>query len=189
VLALVCCVLASDGCLFWRKKAPLPQPAPAKLELPPKQVQAPVQPPEDISIETPPVPEPKPQEPPTFPKAPPRPTRAKQVTIPPEPPPAEAQPSTPAPAPSVKTAEPLKLSPMLSENEQRELNAAIKDLIDRAERNLMAARARNLNSDQKEMVRQAEVFMTQAQSTRATDLTAARSLAERAELLSREALK
>jgi hypothetical protein len=31
--------------------------------------------------------------------------------------------------------------------------------------------------------------VTQAQSTRATDLMAARSLAERAELLSREALK
>lgn len=95
----------------------------------------------------------------------------------------------PAPAPPVKTAEPLKLSPMLSDNEQRELNAAIKDLMDRAERNLAAAKARNLNAEQKEMMRQAEVFMNQAQSTRATDLTAARSLAERAELLSREALK
>ena len=143
----------------------------------------------DISIETPPVPEPKPQEPPIFPKAPPKPVRAKPVTTVPEIPAAEAQSPAPAPLPAPKAAEPLKLSPMLSDNEQRELNAAIKDLIDRAERNLTAARARNLGPEQKEMVRQAEVFMTQARSTRATDLTAARSLAERAELLSREALK
>jgi len=133
------------------------------------------------------VPEPKPQEPPTFHKAAPRPQRARQVTPVQEVP--AAEPPEPAPAAPAKVAEPLRLSPMLSDSEQRELNAAIKDLIDRAERNLVAARARNLNTDQKEMVRQAEVFVNQAQSTRATDLTAARSLAERAELLSREALK
>ncbi len=78
---------------------------------------------------------------------------------------------------------------MLSEAEQRELNAAIKDLIERAERNLALARSRNLSAQQKEMIRQAEVFVSQAQSTRETDLNAARSLAERAELLSREALR
>ena len=186
---MACCFFGADGCLFWKKQQPLPVPAPAKVDLPPKQVDAPIRPPADISIETPPVPEPKPQEPPIFPKAPPKQQRARQVAPAPEIPAAEAQPPAPAPPPPVKEVEPLKLSPMLSDNEQRELNAAIKDLIDRAERNLIAARARNRTAQQKEMVRQAEVFMTQAQSTRATDLTAARSLAERAELLSREALK
>ena len=189
MLALVCCFFGADGCLFWKKQQPLPLPAPARVDLPPKQVDAPVRTPADISIDTPPVPEPKPQEPPTFPKAPSRPQRARQVTPVPEIPASEAQPAPAAPTPPVRVAEPLKLSPMLSDNEQRELNAAIKDLIDRAERNLTAARARNLTPQQKELVRQAEVFMAQAQTTRTTDLTAARSLAERAELLSREALK
>jgi hypothetical protein len=184
VLALTCCLFTSNGCLFWRKQQALPLPAPAKVDLPPKQVETPVRPPTDISIDTPPVPEPKPQEPPSFPKATPRPQRARQAPPVQEVP--AAEPPPPAPA---KVAEPLRLSPMLSDSEQRELNTAIRELIDQAERNLAAARARNLNSDQKEMARQAEVFMNQAQSTRATDLTAARSLAERAELLSREALK
>jgi len=89
----------------------------------------------------------------------------------------------------VKPAEPLRLSPMLSKAEQQELNAAIKDLLERAERNVALAKSRNLTAQQKELVRQAEVFVSQAQSARETDLNAAKSLAERAELLSREALR
>jgi hypothetical protein len=78
---------------------------------------------------------------------------------------------------------------MLSKTEQQELNAAIKDLLERAERNLGLAKSRNLTAQQKELIRQAEVFVNQAQSARETDLNAAKSLAERAELLSREALR
>jgi hypothetical protein len=78
---------------------------------------------------------------------------------------------------------------MLSKAEQQELNAAIKDLLERAERNVALAKSRNLTAQQKELVRQAEVFVSQAQSARETDLNAAKSLAERAELLSREALR
>lgn len=158
------------------------------MELPPKQIDAPVQPAQNIIIETPPEPKPKLHEPPTFPKAQPKTARTKPDPGPPEPVASESPATQPVTGP-VKPAEPLRLSPMLSEAEQRELNAAIKDLIERAERNFALARSRNLTTQQKELIRQAEVFLSQAQSVRETDLNAARSLAERAELLSREALR
>jgi 1,6-anhydro-N-acetylmuramate kinase len=78
---------------------------------------------------------------------------------------------------------------MLSESEQRSIDAAIRAMVARAEQNISAARSRSLNAQQRELVRQAEVFLAQARELRERDLHAARSLAERAELLSSEALK
>lgn len=75
---------------------------------------------------------------------------------------------------------------MLTEEQQRAYDAAITASIDRAQQNLARARARNLNPQQRDLAARAEAFIAQAQQARRTDPAAAKSLAERAELLSRE---
>jgi hypothetical protein len=180
---LVCLSLFSESCFLARKKV-VPPPAPtAPADLPPKPVSPPVQSPGDVKIETPPAAEPEPQQLPTFPKPAPR-QAQKDV----ETPPAPSEPIGPKPT-DVPKVDPPKLSPMLSNSEQRDLAAAIYDLLGRTERNISTAKSLNLNPQQKELVRQAENFLAQARAVREHDLPAARSLAERALLLSTEALK
>lgn len=75
---------------------------------------------------------------------------------------------------------------MLSEEQRRTFDAAIDDLIGRAQQNLARARARRLSRQRQEMAARVDAFIVQAKDVRRQDPAAAKSLAERAELLSRE---
>ncbi len=75
---------------------------------------------------------------------------------------------------------------MLSPAEQRDLNQAIDQSIARANRNLASLAAYKLTAAQQETALRVRTFLKQAQAARASDLEAARSLAERADLLSRD---
>lgn len=103
-------------------------------------------------------------------------------------------PAAPAPAPSAAparpaSAAPIQLGDMLSPDEQQKLSAAIDASVARANRNLAALSGRTLSSGQRETVNQIRSFLKQAENARSTDLQAARSLAERADLLSRDLLQ
>ena len=75
---------------------------------------------------------------------------------------------------------------MMSEQETRDLNRAIDAALSIAEQNLRGVRSRDRNSKQQAMLDQAEAFARQARETRPSDPVAAKSLAERANQLSRE---
>ena len=75
---------------------------------------------------------------------------------------------------------------MLTEDQQRAFDTAINALIERTQQNIARARARNLNAEEKDTIARAEAFVEQAQQVRKQDPAAAKSLAERAELLSRD---
>jgi len=83
-------------------------------------------------------------------------------------------------------APPLELTPLLSEAEQRAYSIAIADLLAKAERELTTAESRFPTVPQKQRIAQARGFISQAIAVRERDLAAAKSLAERAEILSRE---
>jgi hypothetical protein len=76
----------------------------------------------------------------------------------------------------------------MTPEERRAFDAKINELIGKAGQNIAQARSRGLNEDQKQALARAESFMAQAQEVRAADPEAAQSLAERAELLTREVL-
>ena len=78
---------------------------------------------------------------------------------------------------------------MLSPEQQQQLTRQVDDYMHRAWRNLQSASRLRLNANQKETADQIEVFLKQAEAARASDLEAARSLSERAELLSRDLLQ
>jgi ATP-dependent exoDNAse (exonuclease V) beta subunit len=79
-----------------------------------------------------------------------------------------------------------QLAPMLSEEEQRNYDAAIAELVGRARQNLAKAKGRTLSQDMQDIVQRAEEILARAEQQRKQDPAAAKSLAERAELLSRE---
>lgn len=103
--------------------------------------------------------------------------------------------SVPAPPPSAAATQPplsnqpLRLGAMLSPEQQQQLTRQVDDYMHRARRNLQSASRLRLNANQKETADQIEVFLKQAEAARASDLEAARSLSERAELLSRDLLQ
>jgi hypothetical protein len=78
---------------------------------------------------------------------------------------------------------------MLSPEQENQLKQQIDGSLYSAQQNLAKTRGRALDQDQRETARQIESFIKQAQATRASDLEAARSLAERADLLSRDLVK
>ena len=111
---------------------------------------------------------------------------------PPRPP---RRPATESAKPAVATPEtatppaPVQLGPLLSSDAQRAYAQAVAELIAKAERNLAAAQARGpkraaTRSDGPVSRR----FIAQAQEIKGRDLPAAKSLAERAEIVSREVL-
>jgi hypothetical protein len=75
---------------------------------------------------------------------------------------------------------------MLTDEQQRAYDTAINGTLARTEQNIALSRTHTLNAQQKDMLARAEAFAVQAQQARKQDLAAAKSLAERAELLSRE---
>lgn len=95
-----------------------------------------------------------------------------------------AAPATPATAPP--TNQPLRLGEMLTPAQERQYNAAIDQSLRRAQANIAIVSKRRLSSEQQGVVAQVQSFIEQAQSTRKTNLTAAKSLAERADVLARD---
>mgnify|MGYP007070986951 FL=1 len=76
----------------------------------------------------------------------------------------------------------------MSAEQRREFDSRINACIGRAAQNIAQARARSLSDGQKQAIARAESFIAQAQEARSADPEAAQSLAERAELLTREVL-
>jgi hypothetical protein len=112
------------------------------------------------------VPEPKPE--PTLPSV--------------EPPPAPSPPEPPsAPAPS--------LTPLLSSADQARYRDRIDASLARARRNLATLAQRNLSTDQQTRLNRVRTFISQAETTRSTDLATAAGLARRADILSAELVR
>jgi hypothetical protein len=103
------------------------------------------------------------------------------ATIPSVPAPAPAAPSAPAPP-----AAPPKLGEILTPDEQKQYSASIDQSLSRAQTTLNSIGGRQLNKDQQAEVEQIRNFMQQAQLARGSDLSGAKSLAERAEVLARD---
>jgi hypothetical protein len=82
----------------------------------------------------------------------------------------------------------MELTPLLSDSEKRLLTSDVERLLATADRNLGVAEKMNLSPAQQERLRQARTFCAQARETSGRDLPAAKSLAERASILSREIL-
>lgn len=123
---------------------------------------------------------------------PPKPVRARRKQARPLPA-AAAQQSTVATAetvgPSAPTAPPVvQLTPLLSDSEKQTYSAAVADLLGKAEKNLASAAARNPNEAQRQLMVQAKRFIAQCGEVKGKDWAAAKSLAERAEIISREVL-
>lgn len=99
------------------------------------------------------------------------------------------QPSpTEAPNPAPSSPEPLRLGPMTTPEQERDLNSQIDQALARAVSNLGAIGNRRLTKDQQSAVAQVQSFVRQARELRKTDLAAARSLAQRADILARDLL-
>ena len=77
---------------------------------------------------------------------------------------------------------------MLTPEQQRDQNARIDRSLDDAAKRLSAVEKRKLSTAQQATVAQIRGFMAQAEQLRKTDLTAAGSLAQRAQLLARDLL-
>jgi hypothetical protein len=182
LLAVLAGVLPVSSCWFGRAKA-LPPPVPPQVQLPtdatppqrieePPEIIPPTLPPPAAPVQFP-APEPK-----TEPEEENRPRRRVST-----PPPVQVEP--PPPAPAVKVPQ---LAPMIGEQERRTYDTAIDALIARTTQNIGRARGRsNLSAEERDLITRAEAFLAQARDIRKVDPVAARSLAERAELLSRQA--
>src|SRR5713226_4032871 len=99
-------------------------------------------------------------------------------------PPPRIEPPKPAPAPT----ESPRLVPLLTPEQQRDQNVRIDRSLAAAAKSLTAVEKRPLSSAQQAAVAQIRGFMDQAEQLRKTDLTGARSLAERAQLLAHDLL-
>jgi hypothetical protein len=82
------------------------------------------------------------------------------------------------------------LVPQLSREQEREYRRRLDAALSKTDKNLGQLRRLRLNSEQQSTMQQAIAFRTQAQQAlRAHDLTRAVTLAEKAEVLSRELLQ
>ena len=114
----------------------------------------------------------------------------KKVARPPRKPPVQAV-RTPAaqPPPIIVEAAPAQsaeqsvLAPVLSASQQEYLNRAIDNSVQQAESDLAAVATKTLNPTQQANADRARSFILQALQTRATDLSTARTLADRAYVL------
>jgi len=100
-----------------------------------------------------------------------------------------APPAT-APQPVAPSTPPASESPrlgdILSPDQQRQFNSAIDQSLSHAQTSLGSLSNRQLSTEQLATVEQVKNFIRQALETRKTDLSAARSLAERAEVLAND---
>src|ERR1700687_2199920 len=95
-----------------------------------------------------------------------------------------SRPAAPATAPP--TNQPLRLGQMLTPAQERQYNAAMDQSLRRAQANIAIVSKRRLSTEQQGVVAQIQSFIEQAQSTRKTNLTEAKSLAKRADVLARD---
>lgn len=128
--------------------------------------------------------------------------RKKPVAPPPPAPAPQSVPAAPAPAPvtrktpqvqpaRVEPAKPAvvespRLGALLTPEQQRDQNVRIDRSLAEAARSLAIAEQRKLSSAQQAAVAQIRGFMAHADQLRKSDLTGARSLAERAQVLARD---
>jgi hypothetical protein len=156
----------------------------AKKEPPPKTEALP--PPPTITPDTPAadtesvIPTPPPAPPPAPAKTPRRATQ--RPAAPAQQPAAPAAPSGPTAAPQPPATAP-QLAIVLTPEQQRQYNSDIDQSIQRAEGNLRSIGNRQLTSEQQASSDEARNFIRQAQAARASDLPAAKRLAERADVL------
>jgi len=183
----------SSSCLLSKK------PRPAQIEMPPPPApelprQQPVPPPPSLppQQQTQPattVQEQQPQQPPPPPEPQPRRPRrsstqpATSAAPSPAPPPEQPPPES-APVPATP-----RLGQVLTPEQQREYNTAINASAGRARENLKILQSRSLTEEQRATILQIESFLSQVEETRKYDLVAARSLAERADLLASDLMK
>jgi hypothetical protein len=169
-----------------KKQAGIPvPPAPAPSATSPDSATPPIETPPVPTTIQPVPPTPTTQPPPTTPAVPtPTEEQAKPpVRRPPRTTPTNpATPSNPAPAPN----QPPRLGTMLTPEQQRQFNNDIDRSLRRAQASLHSIGNRQLTADQHERVVQVESFIQQAQAARKSNLTGAKSLAERAEVLARD---
>jgi len=181
-------VLTASACHKKVVAVPVPsEPATVQAAEPPKQ--QPAAPPSPNV--TPPAPAPT-----TAPAqaAPPKDESNYQKNKPPDQPPPPKHPShpaNPAPAPAAQTpapapADPPRLGDILTPEQQHEHNAAIDLSLAHAQASLGFITTRQLTKDQEATVAEIQNFIQQAQEKRKDDLAAAKSLAERAEVLSHD---
>ena len=101
-------------------------------------------------------------------------------------PPLQSAPETPVPA---QPAQPdFRLGTTLTPQQQRENDRLIDQHIQHANQALTSIGNRQLTSEQKATVAQIRGFIEQAQQMRTTDVLRARSIAERADVLTRDLL-
>jgi hypothetical protein len=81
-----------------------------------------------------------------------------------------------------------RLGALLTPEQQRDQNIRIDRSLEDAAKSLVAVEKRTLSPEQLAAVAQIRGFMAQAGQLRKTDLSGARSLAERAQLLARDLL-
>jgi outer membrane biosynthesis protein TonB len=134
----------------------------------------------------------------TTPASPPKEESKYQKNKPPDQPPPPkraAHPSNPAPAATapqgaapanVTPADPPRLGDILTPDQQHQYNAAIDVSLAHAQASLDFISTRQLSKEQQATVAEILNFMQQAQEKRKNDLAAAKSLAERAEVLSHD---
>jgi outer membrane biosynthesis protein TonB len=143
---------------------------------------------------------PQPPEVPPEPSQPVIPAPTLPPEVPPPPAPATPQPRPRRPAPSdtrtqpypaevptpQQPAEPPRLSTKTTPEQERDLNTQIDQSLNNAETSLRAIQNRTLGKEQQGAVAQVRSFIRQAREMRVSDLPAARSLAQRAEILARD---
>ena len=101
------------------------------------------------------------------------------------------QPASPAATPSVSApaAAAPHLGQMLSSTEARQYNLALDQSLSRTQDNLSLLANRHLTADQQSSVREIEELLRQANATRKVDLTSARALADKAQVLARDLVR
>jgi len=108
-----------------------------------------------------------------------------------------ATPSPPVPAPPVRAPQPQPPSPaaqppaphlgdILTSDQQKQYNSAIDQSLARTETSLGSIAKHRLTKEQQAVVAQIQNFVQQAQASRKSNLPAARSLADRADVLARD---
>ena len=108
---------------------------------------------------------------------------------PPSPPPASTPPRSTRPAEPNSSAQPNsapRLGDILTTEQERQYNSAIDQSLARTQTSLGAIAKHSLTKEQQAVVVQIQNFVQQAQTARISNLPAARSLADRADVLARD---
>jgi hypothetical protein len=171
-------LLAASGVACRKKALTLPPAAPAPAATP-----APAAPMEQPPAQTAPI---SSDPPPALPPPNVSPPPVEEATQPKKPVRRQSRPATPAAAPANTNQQPLRLGEMLSPEQERQYSLTMDQCLQRARANIARVLKRQLSKEQQGVVAQVQSFIEQAQSTRRNNLTAAKSLAERADVLARE---